>query len=434
MEKYGFSQIKSKGFTLVELLVAIGILLLVLGGAVGVEVLNIRLAAYTKHQQTATNIAEGQINKVKSARDAKLLGSSTGYSDFLDLISDYTKSYRLNNTAGVWAVSQIADQSSFPMSLGNTTYNVKIKFSPVGIRQDIFVSNNQVNSTNSEKAIYVLDERGREIKSFNYAATKLKNPDCIAVDIKIDNKSNLYVADGGNHRIAKYLYDNTGRNLDFKGWIGKGANGAWNTTSNSAATDSGNALDEFNHPEGITIFGDYMYITDQVPRVQRCRLDTGKCDASVTLSIPVTNYINQVAVSPEGKVYVTDSDLVASNGHISRFDADLTNPLTKAISSADGPPESVVIAGDVVYVSVSSNPKVKIITFNKNLDRQGSFLTNANGVEQTVIGADGNLYLVNDSEQQIIRYAVNGSSINLLDTWSFPGIPKPIGIAIRPTP
>lgn len=60
---------QSKAFTLIELLVSISILVLVLGGAVSVEVQNIKLASRNEHSLQAANLAQEQLNLVKTVRD-----------------------------------------------------------------------------------------------------------------------------------------------------------------------------------------------------------------------------------------------------------------------------------------------------------------------------------------------------------------------------
>lgn len=60
---------QNKAFTLVELLVSVAILLLVLGAAVSVEVQNIGLADRNEHYLQATNLAQQQLNLVKTVRD-----------------------------------------------------------------------------------------------------------------------------------------------------------------------------------------------------------------------------------------------------------------------------------------------------------------------------------------------------------------------------
>lgn len=60
---------QSKAFTLVELLVSVAILLLVLGSAVSVEVQSIRLADTNQHALQAANLAQQQLNLVKTVRD-----------------------------------------------------------------------------------------------------------------------------------------------------------------------------------------------------------------------------------------------------------------------------------------------------------------------------------------------------------------------------
>ena len=60
---------QSGGFTLVELLVSVAILLLVLGSAVSVEVQSIKLADTNQHSLQAANLAQEQLNLVKTVRD-----------------------------------------------------------------------------------------------------------------------------------------------------------------------------------------------------------------------------------------------------------------------------------------------------------------------------------------------------------------------------
>lgn len=66
-----------RGFTLVELLVSIAILLLVLGAAVSTEVQSIKLADKNKRALQATNLAQEQINLVKTVRDNNVKDTPT---------------------------------------------------------------------------------------------------------------------------------------------------------------------------------------------------------------------------------------------------------------------------------------------------------------------------------------------------------------------
>lgn len=58
-----------RGFTLIELLVSVAILLLILGAAVSVEVNSIKSANRNEHSLQATNLAQQQLNLVKTVRD-----------------------------------------------------------------------------------------------------------------------------------------------------------------------------------------------------------------------------------------------------------------------------------------------------------------------------------------------------------------------------
>ena len=60
---------KNKGFTLVEVLVAVGILVMVLSVAILLEFQHLRLATYNSHRLQAENLAQGTMTKVGTVRD-----------------------------------------------------------------------------------------------------------------------------------------------------------------------------------------------------------------------------------------------------------------------------------------------------------------------------------------------------------------------------
>jgi len=68
-----------RGFTLVELLVSVAILLLILGAAVSVEVQSIKLADTNEHSLQATNLAQQRLNFVKTIRDQNILDNEAPF-------------------------------------------------------------------------------------------------------------------------------------------------------------------------------------------------------------------------------------------------------------------------------------------------------------------------------------------------------------------
>lgn len=62
-----------KGFSLIELLVAMSILILVIGAAVAVETQNIRIASTTKHKIQAAALGNQTMNQIRTIRDTDIL-------------------------------------------------------------------------------------------------------------------------------------------------------------------------------------------------------------------------------------------------------------------------------------------------------------------------------------------------------------------------
>jgi len=64
-----------KSFTLVEVIVAMVILMMIIGGMARIEISNIRLADSGKKQLQATGLARGALNSVRTIRDTNILKS-----------------------------------------------------------------------------------------------------------------------------------------------------------------------------------------------------------------------------------------------------------------------------------------------------------------------------------------------------------------------
>lgn len=71
-----------KGFTLVELIVAVSIFLLVIVAAAGVVVQSIRVAATNKHNLQAAALAQQALNLTRTIRDTNLLSNNPAFQSF----------------------------------------------------------------------------------------------------------------------------------------------------------------------------------------------------------------------------------------------------------------------------------------------------------------------------------------------------------------
>ena len=113
-------KIKYKGFTLIEMLVAVSILILVLVGAVNVEISNIHLATLNKHRLQATNLAQMQTNLVKTIRDTNLQANEDKPFEGL---AHSTASKKISpNGTGKW---QLEPLSSDEIAAGGKTIEIE---------------------------------------------------------------------------------------------------------------------------------------------------------------------------------------------------------------------------------------------------------------------------------------------------------------------
>ena len=65
----------SRGFTLVELLVSLAIILLMIIAASGIEVRYLRMASQVKHELEAQDLAEQCMNNIRKTRDTNILNT-----------------------------------------------------------------------------------------------------------------------------------------------------------------------------------------------------------------------------------------------------------------------------------------------------------------------------------------------------------------------
>ena len=109
-----------RGFTLVELLVSVSILLLVLGAAVSVEVQSIKLADTNQHSLQATNLAQQQLNLVKTVRDNNPANDPfVGFSSVVQRLKD--------NGASPWGIED--GNRTKTVETNGVTYTIEIKAS-----------------------------------------------------------------------------------------------------------------------------------------------------------------------------------------------------------------------------------------------------------------------------------------------------------------
>ena len=120
-----------KGFTLVEMLVAVSILILILVGAVNVEVNNNRLATLNKHQLQAINLAQAQLNLVKTIRDNNL--SDDPSNPFVGIKIENIIKYLEKDASGNWQLKPCnpttcpGDSREMVIESDGIKYKVQIK-------------------------------------------------------------------------------------------------------------------------------------------------------------------------------------------------------------------------------------------------------------------------------------------------------------------
>lgn len=120
----------NRGFTLIEVMIAVSILVLVLIGLIKVEAYNIRLASLSKHKVQATNLAQSEINLVKTVRDNSI---ADPFAKFIVDPAIPNQLWKLSPdllVAHTWKLEQITGAVGFPQEVDGTNYNVKIYIKP----------------------------------------------------------------------------------------------------------------------------------------------------------------------------------------------------------------------------------------------------------------------------------------------------------------
>ncbi len=284
-----------------------------------------------------------------------------------------------------------------------------------------------------------MQDQTNEPVEFVWRITGAPNPFIRPTDIAVDEQSNIYVVDGGNHRIQKF--DTNGKLLKMWGEYGDG---------------DGQFIFrvEPDHFGAVAIDGaGNMYVTDYNSRVQKFDSNgtfllkwgrPGNGDGQFALHSHLS-----VAVDTQGNVYVTDTD----NSRVQKFDSNGTFLLKwGSKGSGDGQfgedhnwrgPEGVAVDSQGnVYVADPANQRIE------KFDSNGNFLSQLGGKGtedgqflnpgDVTVDQQGNIY-VTDNQQNVggptSRFSKFDSNGTFLLKWGETGtglgmLNYPAGIAV----
>lgn len=92
-----------KGFTLVEVLVAVGILVMLIGGAVKMDSFSVWTSSSNRYKTQAIGLAQEGINAVRAIRDQNLLSDKEPFKDFpSECINTNTPCKVVEENNGTW--------------------------------------------------------------------------------------------------------------------------------------------------------------------------------------------------------------------------------------------------------------------------------------------------------------------------------------------
>ena len=161
---------KSRGFGLIETLVACAILILICGSLLAINVLVTRDIVFARGRSVAFNLAQEGIESVRQIRDTNLVDrqDTTNWNTFVCSATglsplDYTSVYkvtqgRLNACYPGNTISRIAltsDSAGEPIIIGSVTYTRKISFMVPAI--DPAISNATITSANAVRVKVQVD-------------------------------------------------------------------------------------------------------------------------------------------------------------------------------------------------------------------------------------------------------------------------------------
>lgn len=237
-------------------------------------------------------------------------------------------------------------------------------------------------------------------------------------EVALDSQGNIYVIDGGNHRVQKF--DKDGNFLLM--WGSNGAGDGQFLFNVPPAHYGSIAVDK----------DDYVYVTDRHNRVQKFD-DNG----NFLMTFGRTGYPNGefytlygVAVDHQGNIYTTDW----TKYEIQKFDSkgqflqkwEVPSCKLGGISS----PYNLVLDGQgQLYVTQHTGNCIQKFDLQGNLLHQWGDLGNAEGLFNKplslAVDAQGNLYVSDNENRRIQKFDLHG---NLLAAYS--PFDYPVGIAV----
>jgi sugar lactone lactonase YvrE len=189
----------------------------------------------------------------------------------------------------------------------------------------------------------------------------------------------------------------------------------------------GAALEVSLHaPKGMAIHGDTLFVTD-IDSVRAFHRTTG--EALGARGVPDASFLNDLAVAPDGTLYVTDSGVnadfsSAGTDAVYRFDGD------RAVAVAEGAelanPNGIAVAdGALILVSMGA-PTVRRIPLAARDSAAGEMLAELPGVQLdgVVVLEDGGLLVSSWETRSVYRIPAGGGTPAVVAE----GVPSPADI------
>ena len=331
----------------------------------------------------------------------------------------------IDSDGNIWVV----DRGNHRVQKFNSSGAFQFKFGSPGTGDGQFNQPTGI-AINSGDTIYVADRLNERVQAFNLSGDFLFKfggtagsgdgqfaSNNGAIDIAIDDESNVFVVDRGNHRVQKFTNEGA-----FLGKFGSSGSGASN----------------FNQPNGIEIAPDgTILIADRNNARVSIWTDTNNVFANSTTfgssgtgngQFNATSGAVALAFDPLGDLWVVDRGhhrvqkfdgpaLAASVPYLTQLGK--TGDPGTADDQFDTPAGVGVDATGNIYVVDRNNER--IMKFDSDLNfllKWGSLGTGAsqfagNAVEDLAFDSEGNIWVVDRGNDRIMKFDANGNTVNI---------------------